>query len=67
MDKLTEEVKQPGKGVNNDTKHKLNSNKGVITNMDLSWIYQRMRRKLQSDRIEKNSQKRQKQSSGGVL
>ena len=50
LDKLTEEVKQPGKGVNNDTKHKLNSNKGVITNMDLSWIYQRMRRKLQSEK-----------------
>ena len=32
MDKLTQEAKQLAKGVNNDTKHKLNSNKGVITN-----------------------------------
>ena len=32
MDNLTQEVKQLAKGVNNDTKHKLNSNKGVITN-----------------------------------
>ena len=32
MDNLTQEVKQLAKGVNNDTKHRLNSNKGVITN-----------------------------------
>ena len=32
LDKLTQEAKQLARGVNNDTKHKLNSNKGVITN-----------------------------------
>ena len=32
LDKLTQEARQLTKGVNNDTKHKLNSNKGVITN-----------------------------------
>ena len=32
MDNLNQEVKQLAKEVNNDTKHKLNSNKGVITN-----------------------------------
>ena len=32
MDKLTQEAKQLAKGVTNDTKHKLNSNKAVITN-----------------------------------
>ena len=32
LDKLTQEAKQLAKGVTNDTKHKLNSNKGVITN-----------------------------------
>ena len=32
MDNLTQEAKQLAKGGNNDTKHKLNSNKGVITN-----------------------------------
>ena len=32
FDKLTQEAKQLAKGVNNDTKHKSNSNKGVITN-----------------------------------
>ena len=32
MHKLTEELEQLPKGVNNDTRHKLNSNKGVITN-----------------------------------
>ena len=31
LDKLTQEAKQLAKGVNNDDKHKLNSNKGVIT------------------------------------
>ena len=30
--KLTQEARQLAKGVNNDTKHNLNSNKGVITN-----------------------------------
>ena len=29
---LTQEARQLAEGVNNDTKHKLNSNKGVITN-----------------------------------
>ena len=32
LDKLTQEVRQLAKGVNNDTKHKFNSNKGVIIN-----------------------------------
>ena len=32
LDKLTQEAKQLARGVNNNTKHKLNSNKGVITN-----------------------------------
>ena len=32
LDKLTQEAKQLAKGVTNDTKYKLNSNKGVITN-----------------------------------
>ena len=32
LDKLTQEARQLSKGVNNDTKHKLNSNRGVITN-----------------------------------
>ena len=32
LDKLTQEVTQLAKGVNNDTKHKFNSNKGVISN-----------------------------------
>ena len=32
MHKLIQESEQLPKGVNNDTKHKLNSNKGVITN-----------------------------------
>ena len=32
LDKLTQEVRQLAKGVNNDTKHKFNSNKGVISN-----------------------------------
>ena len=32
LDKLTQEARQFAKGVNNDTKHNLNSNKGVITN-----------------------------------
>ena len=31
LNKLTQEVKELAKGVNNDTKHKLNSKKGVIT------------------------------------
>ena len=40
MDNLTQEAKQLAKGVNNDTKHKKNSNKGVITNKleDLKWL-----------------------------
>ena len=40
MDKLTQEAKQLAKGVNNHTKHKLNSNKGVITNKlkELKWL-----------------------------
>ena len=32
LDKLTQEAKQLARAVNNNTKHKLNSNKGVITN-----------------------------------
>ena len=32
LDKLTQEAKQLARGVDNNTKHKLNSNKGVITN-----------------------------------
>ena len=32
MDKLTQEARQLAERVNNDTKHKLNCNKGVITN-----------------------------------
>ena len=32
LDKLTQEARQLAIGVNCDTKHKLNSNKGVITN-----------------------------------
>ena len=31
MDKLTQEARQYANGVSNDTKHKLNSNKGMIT------------------------------------
>ena len=31
LNKLTKEAKELAKGVNNDTKHKLNSKKGVIT------------------------------------
>ena len=55
MDNLTQEAKQLAKGVNINTKHKLNSNKGVIPNKleelkrlnKKSWIYQCMKRKLQ--------------------
>ena len=40
LDKLTQEVQQLAKGVNNDTKHRLNSNKGMITNKleELRWL-----------------------------
>lgn len=48
LDNLTQEAKQLAKGVNINTKHKLNSNKGVIPNKleelkwlnKKSWIYQ---------------------------
>ena len=40
LDKLTREAKQLAKGVNKNTKHKLNSKKGVITNQleELKWL-----------------------------